>query len=213
MHALNNSIVKDTQHIVLIDDDDSVRQSLELMLINLGYRVHAYSNANDFLETTHHKPLTSCIILCDMNMPNMSGVELQTTLANQGSTTPMIFISGESSVDQVITAMKQGAVEFMTKPFNLNELVSAVENGFKFEKNAQQNALKTLELKEKLQKLSPREYQVFYLLVKGYNNTEILNKLNISLPTTKQYKAEVMRKLNLNSLSEVIAMHQLGSHL
>ena len=213
MHALNNSIVKDTQHIVLIDDDDSVRQSLELMLINLGYRVYAYSNANDFLETTHHKPLTSCIILCDMNMPNMSGVELQTTLANQGATTPMIFISGESSVDQVITAMKQGAVEFMTKPFNLNELVSAVENGFKFEKNAQQNALKILELKEKLQKLSPREYQVFYLLVKGYNNTEILNKLNISLPTTKQYKAEVMRKLNLNSLSEVIAMHQLGSHL
>lgn len=212
MHSLNNSIVKDTQHIVLIDDDDSVRQSLELMLINLGYRVHAYSNAVDFFETTNHKPLTPCIILCDMNMPHMTGVELQTALANQGCTTPIIFISGESSVDQVITAMKQGAVEFMTKPFNLNELVNAVENGFKFQKNAQQNALKIHELKEKLQKLSPREYQVFYLLVKGYNNTEILNKLNISLPTTKQYKAEVMRKLNLNSLSEVIAMHQLGSH-
>ncbi len=184
-----------------------MRQSLELMLINLGYRVHAYSNANDFLETTTINPLTACIILCDMNMPNMSGVELQTTLANQGSTTPIIFISGESSVDQVITAMKQGAVEFMTKPFNLNELVSAVENGFKFEKNAQQNALKQRELEEKLQKLSPREHEVFYLLVKGYNNTEILNTLNISLPTTKQYKQEVMRKLKLNSLSELIALH------
>jgi FixJ family two-component response regulator len=104
--------------------------------------------------------------------------------------------------------MKQGALEFITKPFNLNELMKTVEKGFEIEKNAQQNALKQRELEAKLQKLSPREYEVFYLLVKGYNNTEILNTLNISLPTTKQYKSEVMRKLNLNSLSELIAMHQ-----
>ena len=206
MHSLNDSISKDTQHVVLIDDDDSVRQGLELMLINLGYRVHSYGNAVDFLDTTHN--LTPCIILCDMNMPRMSGVEVQTALANKGCTSPIIFISGESSVDQSVTAMKQGALEFITKPFNLNELVKAVKKGFEIEKKAQQNALKQRELGEKLQKLSPRESEVFYLLVKGYNNTEILNTLNISLPTTKQYKQEVMRKLKLNSLSELIALHQ-----
>jgi len=143
-----------------------------------------------------------------MNMPRMSGVEVQTALANKGCTTPIIFISGESSVDQSVTAMKQGALEFITKPFNLNELVKAVKKGFEIEKKAQQNALKQRELEAKLQKLSPRECEVFYLLVKGYNNAEILSTLNISLPTTKQYKSEVMRKLNLNSLSELIAMHQ-----
>jgi len=206
MHLLNNSISKETQHIVLIDDDDSVRQGLELMLINLGYRVHSYGNAVDFLGKTHN--LSPCIILCDMNMPSMSGVEVQSALANKGCTSPIIFISGESSVDQSVTAMKQGAVEFITKPFNLNELMKAVEKGFEIETNAQQTALKQRELEAKLQKLSPREHEVFHLLVKGYNNTEILNTLNISLPTTKQYKSEVMRKLKLNSLSELIALHQ-----
>jgi FixJ family two-component response regulator len=206
MHSLNDSISQDTQHVVLIDDDDSVRQGLELMLINLGYRVHSYGNAVDFLDTTHN--LTPYIILCDMNMPLMSGIDVQVALAKKGCTSPIIFISGESSVNQSVTAMKQGALEFITKPFNLNELMKTVEKGFEIEKNAQQNALKQRELEAKLQKLSPREYEVFYLLVKGYNNTEILNTLNISLPTTKQYKSEVMRKLNLNSLSELIAMHQ-----
>lgn len=206
MHSLNDSISQDTQHVVLIDDDDSVRQGLELMLINLGYRVHSYGNAVDFLDTTHN--LTPCIILCDMNMPRMSGIDVQVALAKKGCTSPIIFISGESSVNQSVTAMKQGALEFITKPFNLNELVKAVKKGFEIEKKAQQNALKQRELGEKLQKLSPRESEVFYLLVKGYNNAEILSTLNISLPTTKQYKSEVMRKLNLNSLSELIAMHQ-----
>jgi FixJ family two-component response regulator len=206
MHLLNDLISQETQHIVLIDNDDSVRQGLELMLTNLGYRVHSYGNAVDFLDTTNN--LTPCIILCDMNMPRMSGVEVQTALANKGCTTPIIFISGESSVEQSVTAMKQGAVEFITKPFDLNELVKAVKKGFEIEKNARLTALKQRELEEKLQKLSPREHEVFYLLVKGYNNTEILNTLNISLPTTKQYKQEVMRKLKLNSLSELIALHQ-----
>ena len=205
MHSLNDSISQDTQHVVLIDDDDSVRQGLELMLINLGYRVHSYGNAVDFLDTTHN--LTPCIILCDMNMPRMSGIDVQVALAKKGCTSPIIFISGESSVNQSVTAMKQGALEFITKPFNLNELVKAVKKGFEIEKKAQQNALKQRELEEKLQKLSPREHEVFYLLVKGYNNTEILNTLNISLSTTKQYKQEVMRKLKLNSLSELIALH------
>ena len=206
MHLLNDLISQETQHIVLIDNDDSVRQGLELMLTTLRYRVHSYGNAVDFLDTTNN--LTPCIILCDMNMPRMSGVEVQTALANKGYTTPIIFISGESSVEQSVTAMKQGAVEFITKPFDLNELVKAVKKGFEIEKNARLTALKQRELQEKLQKLSPREHEVFYLLVKGYNNTEILNTLNISLPTTKQYKQEVMRKLKLNSLSELIALHQ-----
>mgnify|MGYP000400273265 CR=1 FL=1 len=147
MHALNNSIVKDTQHIVLIDDDDSVRQSLELMLINLGYRVHSYGNAVDFLDTTNN--LTPCVILCDMNLPRMSGVEVQTALANKGCTTPIIFISGESSVDQVITAMKQGAVDFLLKPFTAQAMMDVIQRAMRMSEIAVVEADKNLQVSER----------------------------------------------------------------
>jgi FixJ family two-component response regulator len=205
MQTLNNSISKDTQHIILIDDDDSVRQGLELMLINLGYTVHAFSNAAHFFENTPN--VAPCVMVCDMNMPRMTGVELQTELVNQGCSMPIIFISGRASVEQSIQAMKQGAAEFLTKPFTMDELLKAIKHGFELELKSIQNTLKRHALNEQLQKLSPREREVFYLLAKGYNNTEILTTLDISLPTTKQYKSEVMRKLNLNSLSELIALN------
>ena len=205
MQSLNNSTSKDTQHIILIDDDDSVRQGLELMLINLGYTVHTFSNATNFFENP--LDVTPCVMVCDMNMPRMTGVELQAELVNQGCNMPIIFISGRASVEQSIQAMKQGAAEFLTKPFTMEELIKAIEQGFELELKTMQKALKRHVLDEQLQKLSPREREVFYLLAKGYNNTEILTTLDISLPTTKQYKSEVMRKLNLNSLSELIALN------
>ncbi len=205
MYSLTSSISKDTQHIVLIDDDHSVRQGIELMLTNLGYMVHSYSDATDFLNRGFEA--TPCIMVCDMNMPHLSGVEVQAALASQGrADMPIIFISGQSSVEQSITAMKQGAVEFLIKPFNVNDLLKAIEQGFALVEKMHQNALKKHALENQLKKLSPREREVFHLLAMGYNNTEILNKLDISLPTTKQYKSEVMRKLNLNSLSELIAL-------
>lgn len=207
MQSLNGSMSKDTRHIILIDDDDSVRQGLEFILSSLGYTVHAFSNATNFFENALN--VTPCVMICDMNMPHMTGVELQTKLVEQGYCVPMIFISGEASVEQSILAMKQGAVEFLTKPFNTQALLNAIEYGFELEVKAVENALKTHALTEQLQKLSPREREVFYLLAKGYNNTEILTTLDISLPTTKQYKSEVMRKLNLHSLSELIALNPL----
>jgi FixJ family two-component response regulator len=207
MQSLNGSTSKDTRHIILIDDDDSVRQGLELMLVSSGYTVHAFSRATNFFENALN--VAPCVLICDMNMPQMNGVELQTRLVEKGYGIPMIFISGEASVEQSIIAMKQGAVEFLTKPFNMQVLLNAIEHGFELAAKALENALKIDALTAQLQKLSPREREVFYLLAKGYNNTEILTTLDISLPTTKQYKSEVMRKLNLNSLSELIALNPL----
>ncbi|HCT99801.1 MAG TPA: hypothetical protein DF614_07030 [Methylococcaceae bacterium] len=198
---------EEQRHVCLLEDDDSVRQSIELILLNLGYTVHTYSSAVDFLRNVPN--VMPCVVVCDMNMPALSGVQVQEALASAQYTMPIIFISGASSVEQSIKAMKQGAIEFLIKPFSINELLEAISRGFALETKMLNNALKQQFIEEELNKLSPREREVFYLLVKGYSNTEILTTLAISLPTAKQYKAEVMRKLNFNSLSELIAFHQV----
>ena len=134
-----------------------------------------------------------------MRLPDLSGVELYKALINQGENIPIIFISGESSVQQGIDAMKQGAIEFLVKPFNINDLIKAIEKAARIEH-------KRVNLKTLLKSLSPREKEVFHLLIQGLNNSELMKKINISLPTTKQYKSEVMRKLGVKSLSELISL-------
>ena len=116
----------------------------------------------------------------------------------------MIFISGEASVGQSITAMKQGALEFLIKPFKNEDLIAAVKSAFELVAKNNQFLIKKNALEAELEKLSRREKTVFVLLIRGYNNTQIMKTLGISLPTTKQYKSAVMRKLRVSSLSELI---------
>jgi len=132
-----------------------------------------------------------------MRLPHSSGVELHKQLAKLGLDIPIIFISGESSIQQSIDAMKQGAIEFLVKPFDTKDLINAVEKAIYIE-------LKKVNLMTLLKNLSPRENQVYGLLIQGLNNNELMEKINISLPTVKQYKSEVMRKLGVKSLSELI---------
>jgi FixJ family two-component response regulator len=139
-------------------------------------------------------------------MPDMSGVELQAELVQRGRAIPIIFISGESTVQQTVTAMKQGAIEFLVKPFERDELLSAVIRGLEQDTLHMHQYVEKKTLEEGLKTLAPREREVFELLSLGLNNAEIQEKLQISLPTTKQYKSEVMRKLNLRSLSQLIAL-------
>ena len=143
-----------------------------------------------------------------MRMPNMSGVDLQAHLIQQGRQIPIIFISGESTLAQSITAMKQGAIEFLLKPFDREHLLAAVARGIEIDTQYMQEFLRQQELEEGLKSLSPREVAVFELLSQGYNNAEIVETLDISLPTAKQYKSEVMRKLNLRSLAQLIALRR-----
>lgn len=112
---------------------------------------------------------------------------------------PIIFISGEASIQESIDAMKQGAIEFLVKPFEIDTLIAAVNNAIKIE-------LKEINLNFLLKNLSPREFEVYNLLLQGLNNQELIDKLHLSLPTVKQYKSEVMRKLKVNSLSKLIEL-------
>ena len=189
--------IKQNITIFLIEDDSSQRKSIESLLVFKGFIVQSFKNANDFLS--YHDITRPSILISDMRLPDLSGVELYKALINQGENIPIIFISGESSVQQGIDAMKQGAIEFLVKPFNINDLIKAIEKAARIEH-------KRVNLKTLLKSLSPREKEVFNLLIQGLNNSELMKKINISLPTTKQYKSEVMRKLGVKSLSELISL-------
>jgi two-component system response regulator FixJ len=202
MHFPNSS--SPSKHIFLIEDDDSMRKALSGMLEFVGYQVNAFSSASDFLKTSIQ--VAPAVIITDMRMPDMSGVELQAELVQRGRSIPIIFISGESTVQQTVTAMKQGAIEFLVKPFERDELLSAVIRGLEQDALNMHQYVEQKTLEEGLKTLAPREREVFELLSLGLNNAEIQEKLQISLPTTKQYKSEVMRKLNLRSLSQLIAL-------
>ena len=189
--------IKQNITIFLIEDDSSQRKSIESLLAFKGFIVNSFKNANDFLS--YHDITRPSILISDMRLPDLSGVELYKALINQGENIPIIFISGESSVQQGIDVMKQGAIEFLVKPFNINDLINAIEKAVRIEH-------KRVNLKTLLKSLSPREKEVFNLLIQGLNNSELMKKINISLPTTKQYKSEVMRKLGVKSLSELISL-------
>jgi FixJ family two-component response regulator len=192
------------KHIFLIDDDESMRTVLKGMLEFLGFQVHVYASAIEFLKVSMQA--APAVIITDMQMPDMSGVELQAELLKRGRQIPIIFISGESTLPQTISAMKQGAIEFLLKPFERDQLLSAVVRGLEQDVAYMRSYVVQTTLAEGLKGLSPRERQVFELLAVGFNNLQIQEKLSISLPTAKQYKSEVMRKLNLSSLADLIAL-------
>ena len=204
--ALNANIPTEHQHIFVIEDDESMRETLSGILTFLGYQVHLFSNPLEFLKTTIQ--VAPAIIITDMRMPDMSGVELQAELLKRGRQFPIIFISGESTVPQTISAMKQGAIEFLTKPFEREQLMQAVVRGLKQDAIEMHTHLERMAIEESLKGLAPRERQVFDLLSVGFNNAEIMARMGISLDTAKQYKSEVMRKLGLRSLSQLIALKQ-----
>ncbi len=208
MNTLINPRLLASQHIFIIDDNASMTKLLKIMLTQMGYLTSVYSNAIDFLNVM---PDVDCsILITDMNMSQMTGIELQVELGRLERTMPVIFISGEATVPQSIAALKQGAVDFLLKPINKQQLKAAVESAFEAEVQKRLCASNKASLASRLQILSPRERETYELLILGYNNSEILEALHISLPTAKQYKTAVMRKLNVNSLAELINLKQLS---
>jgi FixJ family two-component response regulator len=197
---VNNS----PKHVFLIEDHDELREDLKQILQFVGYVVHAFPDPIQFLEYDKH--LAPAVVVSDMRMPHMTGVELQERLKELGRTIPMVIISGESTDHQIIAALKNGAIDFLLKPFVRESLLAAVAKGIEIDSAVMKNVIRVSELNEKLKILSPREHQVFELLAKGFSNKELMERLNISLPTVKQYKSEVMYKLRLRSLAELIAL-------
>jgi FixJ family two-component response regulator len=207
MQTLVNSNLLDLQHIFIIDDNEIMVKFLNIVLKKMGYSTYVYSNAIDFLKAI--PDVSPSILITDMNISEMTGIEVQAELVRLERIMPIIFISGESTVSQSITAMKQGAVDFLLKPVDLQQLKAAVESAFKVEMQKTLCTSNKASLQSRLKILAPRERETYELMILGYNNTEILKMLKISLPTTKQYKTAVMRKLNISSLAELLDLQRL----
>ncbi len=210
MNQINQSAGSKPRYVFLIEDDESMRHAIRDMLEIIGYRVTVFANAAQFLEYSIVE--APAVVVTDMVMPDISGVELQAELIKKGRNIPIIFISGESTVQQSIKAMKQGALEFLIKPFEREELLAAIARGLEQDSRNMHSYVEKAAFDEALRALSPREREVFELLALGFNNAQIQDRLKISLPTAKQYKSEVMRKLNLRSLAQLLALkNQSGS--
>lgn len=194
------------KHVYVVDDDKAVRVNLVRLLEHYGYDVHQFDCAQAFLQQSFlFRP---AVLVVDMLMPGMTGVELQAQLNEKGLHVPAVFISGESTVSQGVTAMKQGALDFLTKPFDVQQLIGLIEAGLARDvQKCQAIELQHLRRKQ-LRQLKPREQEAFFCLAKGYSYAETMAVMQISLPTAKQYRTAVMRHLQLNSLSELIQFHR-----
>lgn len=191
-------------HIDVVEDDNSLRESLQDLLIFAGYQVRTWSSAIEFLDNL---PQTApAVVITDMRMPGMSGVEMHLALSKLGRSMPIIYISGESSVEQGIEAMKNGAHDFLVKPFRREDLLKAVSAAMERDRYQMRLLIEQARFDESMKHLSPREREVLVLLLDGFNNQEIVDKLNISLPTAKQYKSQIMRKLGARSLSQLMQL-------
>lgn len=192
-------------HVYLIDDDDSMRISLGRMLRELGYIVEDFSSAVTFFE--HSLPVAPAVILLDMQMPDMTGLDLQEKLLQLGRKTPIVFVSGQSHPHQIVKSLKQGAVDFLFKPFNLEDLLQSVADALELDKRQLKRISKEVETKKDYATLTPREKEVCFWLVKGLLNKDIAVQLGTSDATIKVHKARVMDKMNVDSVQKLVAKY------
>ena len=207
-----NSMTK-VGHIFLIDDDESMRISLARMLRELGYLVEDYASAGIFLEKS--VPVSPAVILLDMQMPDMIGLDLQEKLLKLGRKTPIIFISGQSQPHQIVSGLKKGAVDFLFKPFNLDELLRVVADAVDFDRRQLKRVSLDVETRRDYVSLTPREREVCGWLVKGLLNKDIAVKLGTTDATIKVHKARVMDKMHADSLQNLVKKFlesDLGNH-
>lgn len=191
-------------HIYLIDDDPSICRSLAFTLSSSNYSVQTFDNPRVFLKDS--LPISPAVILLDMRMPEMTGTELQTILRKNGRETPIIFISGESRPTEIIEAMKLGAIDFLLKPFSMESLMTAIENGLNKDRTRHNELVQDMDIRQRFGRLTEKEQEICRLMIKGYGNKEIA-ELNGSAPATvKLHRSRVLDKMGAETLPELIEM-------
>ena len=194
---------KDLVHI--IDDDDAVRDSLALLLTSVGLPSQQYASAAEFLESTPDDHSPGCLIL-DVRMPGMSGLQLFKELHRRGLSWPVIFMTGHGDVPMAVQAMREGAFDFVQKPFRESELLDRVQQAIAQDRNDRTQDSELAAVQQRLAELTARERDVLDRIVAGQANKVIAIELDISQRTVEQHRARVMRKMNARSLAHLIRM-------
>jgi FixJ family two-component response regulator len=192
-----------TPIVYVVDDDLSVRESLELLIGHAGWRPVLFASAQEFL-TRAPAEVPSCLVL-DVSLPGISGLDLQEQLTGQAAM-PIIFITGYGDVPMTVRAMKAGAVEFLTKPFNDEELLAAIRDALDHSRTALHHNAALRSLRDDYASLTPREREVMRLVTSGLLNKQIGQTLGISEITVKAHRGQVMRKMHADSLPDLVTM-------
>ena len=188
--------------VFVVDDDISVRESLELLIEFAGWQPETFASAKEFLE--HPRTATPNCLVLDISLPDLNGLELQKLIASERTDMPIIFITGHGDVPMTVQAMKGGAVEFLTKPFDDEVLLNAIRHAIRRSAAVLDDQAEIATLSSSYESLTPREHDVLRLVVAGMLNKQIGLKLGISEITVKAHRGKMMQKMKADSLADLV---------
>ena len=190
--------------VYIIDDDESVREGVADLLRSVGHMVRSFRSAQEFLDSDRDD-LPGCIVL-DVRLPGPSGLEFQRTLIRSDIHLPVVFVSGHGDIPMSVRAMKSGAIEFLTKPLHEQQLLDAVQAGIERDRDRRRQANAVVELQQRFRSLTPREREIFTLIVAGRRNKQIAADLALSEMTVKVHRSQITRKMAASSVVDLVRM-------
>jgi len=200
-----NNTSEANQTVYIVDDDQAIRHAMELLMRSVGLQFEIFHSADDFL-VGHSNDRAGCLVL-DIRMPGLGGLELQEKLLENGSSLPVIFITGHGDVPMAVEAMQKGAVDFIQKPFRDQELLDRIAEALKTDEKRRSARDEKAEVSARIEKLTNRERQVLDLVVTGKPNKVIAYELGVSQRTVEIHRARVMEKMEAKSLADLVRMH------
>jgi len=205
---MSGTTTKESKHkpvVYIVDDDDGMRRALSVLMTTVGYQPAAFAGPREFIAK-HDPSQPSCLVL-DVRMPEMSGLELQQHLNRSGSMLPVILISGHGDIPMAVQAMKDGAFDFLQKPFRDQELLDRINGALKLDAENRASTDRLADLKQRSDSLTPREREVMASVVDGKANKVIAIDLGLSERTVEIHRANVMEKMGARSVAHLVKMH------
>ena len=190
--------------VFLVEDDDDLRLNLGDMLRHLGYEVNDFDSAISFLQKARR--CSPAVLVTDMRLPQMSGLDLHKVLLDKDWSLPIIYMSGESQSQEIIDAMKYGAIEFLWKPFPQSQLIQAIDKGLKQDSERHEDQKRLLLVDSLHQSLNPSEQSILSLMLMGHGNKHIASVKGLMADTIKKYRGQILSKMQVNSLAELLAL-------